>query len=279
MSFVQFLFSRKFLRHFLLSILATLIIIFIALLLLSVYTLHGKQITVPDFRGLSLNEIAYNQHAGDLIFIILDSVYNENLPKGSVVLQDPLPGSKVKRNRKIYLTTVAVLPEQVQVPDLVDLTFRQAAATLETYGLKLGKLDYVADIARNAVLRQLYEGKIVEPNTLLERGSQIDLVLGRGLGSERSSVPFLLGLTPSEVRNTLKNLMLAKGAEFFSKPADSSNSRAYKQNPAFKPDAYLNIGLPIDVWYKPSDEFNFDSLLQIYQNNAFDDYDSIFIRL
>ncbi len=276
MSLRQFLFSRKFLRHFLLSILASFILLAIVLILLSAYTQHGKFILVPDLRRLTLNEIKQLSQTKDLEFIVLDSVFNVDYPKGSVVMQDPLPGSKVKRNRKIYLTTVAILPEQVQVPDLVDLSFRQAVATLETHGLKVGRLDYVPDIARNAVVRQLYMGVLVQPGTFVERGSGIDLVLGRGLGSERVSVPFLIGLTPSEVKSVIQGLMMNIGAEFYSKPSDSSFSRVYRQNPAFRSDAYINSGSTIDLWYKTSGEINFDSILKTYQDSYPNVYDSIF---
>lgn len=276
MSLRQFLFSRKFLHNFLLSVLATFILIVIVLFLLSAYTRHGKYIIVPDLKRLTINEIKQMSQAKDLELIIQDSVFNVDFPKGSVVMQDPLPGSKVKRNRKIYLTTVAILPEQVQVPDVVDLTFRQAVATLETYGLKVGRLDYVPDIARNAVIRQLYMGKIIQHGTFLARGSSIDLVLGRGIGSERVSVPFLLGLTPSEAKSVIQSLMLNIGAEFFSKPSDSSFSRVYRQNPAFRPDAYINSGSTIDLWYKTTGEINFDSLLKNYRDGYSGAYDSIF---
>ena len=65
------------------------------------------------------------------------------MPKGSVIIQDPVAGSHVKRYRKIYLTTVTVLPEKVLMPDLIDLSLRQATATLETYGLKLDQAEAI----------------------------------------------------------------------------------------------------------------------------------------
>src|SRR5207244_4487249 len=97
--------------------------------------------------------------------------------------------------RTIYLTVNAMMPPLVKMPNLVDLTLRQASAKLETYGFKLGTLEYVPDLAKNAVLSQKVKGKKIEPGTLIEKGVTVTLVLGDGLSDNKVSVPRLLNLT------------------------------------------------------------------------------------
>ncbi|NTW34187.1 MAG: PASTA domain-containing protein, partial [Bacteroidetes bacterium] len=180
MSLLEFVKSRKFLIHLGLSILISLIFIWIASLFLGVFTQHGSEITVPNLTGLKIEELDDYLSDRNLNYEIIDSVYNIKERKGTVISQDPYPNSKVKSGRKIYVTVVSILPEQTTVPDLKDLTLRQSIAVLETYGLKIGKLEYIPDIARNAVLKQKYKGRIIEPGTMVEKGSLIDVVLGKG---------------------------------------------------------------------------------------------------
>ena len=117
-----------------------------------------------------------------LEYIIADSIYDATKTKGMVLAQDPLPGTKVKKYRKVYITVIANMPERVKMPNLVDLTLRQAIAMLETYGLKVGKLSYIPDIAENSVLKQNLNGKALNPETMVDKGSKIDLVFRQRFG-------------------------------------------------------------------------------------------------
>jgi eukaryotic-like serine/threonine-protein kinase len=277
MSLGRFLISKVFIKILLLAIGIAIVILFITWRGLAIYTQHGKHLTVPDYTGLTLDDIEQYRIGKDFEFIVLDSVFDNTLPKGSIVHHDPPPNSRVKKNRKIYLTTVAFLPEQVSMPDLVDLTFRQALSSLETHGLKIGKLDYVPDIAKNAVLQQIYEGEIIEPGSFITRGSSIDLVLGQGLGSQQMPVPFLLGLGKEEAHRLIHENFLNTGANIIEADEETADSllRVYKQSPLWRENAYLKMGQQVDLWYRSELEFNFDSLIRIYQPDTIPYFDSI----
>lgn len=273
MSLGRFLISKIFFKHLLIVFGITIAIVLILWKGLAIYTLHGKHLTLPDYTGLTITEIKEYGIGKEFRFVVLDSIYDNNLPKGSIVSQDPPANSRVKKDRKIYLTTVAFLPEQVRMPDLVDLTFRQALSTLETYGLKVGRLDYVPDIAKNAVLQQLYDGEVIEPGTFIAKGSHIDLVMGQGLGKERIPVPFLLGLTEEEARRIILENFLNVGATIYEAEKEGdTTARIYRQNPVWREDAYLRMGQQIDLWYRSELEFDFDSLLRIYRPDTLDFY-------
>ncbi|HSW67103.1 MAG TPA: PASTA domain-containing protein [Bacteroidales bacterium] len=267
MSLVKFLKSKTFFKHLLLSVVVTLLLASISLWILKLYTGHGTYVTVPDYTGLTLSDIKLYRIGGDFEFVILDSVYDDSKPKGSIIHHDPAPNSKVKPHRKIYLTTISVLPEQVSIPDLVDLTLRQAISTLETYGLRAGKLEHVPDIALNAVISQKLNGLPVEPGTFVVKGSAIDLVVGSGIGTHSVPVPFLLGLSPSRASSSLHRYSLNIGAQFFVDLPDTLQPRVFRQHPMFGEEAFMRPGQSVDLWYKSSNLFNFDSLLQLYQAN------------
>lgn len=255
MSFFSFLRSRVFFRHTMIAVVVTIVIIWLILRMLNIYTRHGQAIVVPSFMGLTFDKIEDFASDNDLEAAIVDSVYELSLPKGTVAMQDPLPGTKVKTNRKIYLTVVALKPEQVAMPNLVDLTLRQATSMMETYGLKIGSLTYVPDIANNAVLKQKYKGIDIKEGFLIEKGTKIDLVLGKGNDKENSKVPDLIGKKQLQVMDLLNEASLNIGNEIFLDGNDTTTSRVFKQ----KPDANSSVqyGGTVDVWYRSERKYDF----------------------
>jgi len=268
MSFSKFIKSRIFFIHLGLSIIATIIIVWIATLFLGFFTKHGQEITVPDLTGLKIEELDAYLGERHLEYEIIDSVYGSNGKVGTVISQDPYANSKVKSGRKVYITVIAKLPERTTMPDLKDLTLRQTIAVLETYGLKVGKLEYVPDIARNAVLKQKYKGKIIEPGTMIEKRSSIDLVLGRGEKNENANIPFLLGKTRDQAIKLINEYSLNVGEETFEGGSDTSNARVYKQSPAYSKKGTISLGSSIDVYYKSDKKFDFKAFLKKYENDT-----------
>ena len=106
--------SKKFLKHFSVSLGIFAVLIWIIFLSLNLYTKHGQYLTVPNFTGKNINEVVGNLDYGDFGFTVIDSVFDLKSPKGMIVRQDPYPDSKVKSNRKIYLTIVSTNPENRQ---------------------------------------------------------------------------------------------------------------------------------------------------------------------
>jgi beta-lactam-binding protein with PASTA domain len=271
MSFGSFFKSRIFLITLGLSIVVTIIVIWFATLFLGVFTKHAQEITVPDLTGIKMEELSNYLGERHLDYEIIDSVYDYNGKKGTVISQDPYPNSKVKSGRRIYVTVIAKLSEHTTMPDLKDLTLRQAMSVLETYGLKVGKLQYIPDIAKNAILKQMYNGNIIESGSTIEKGSSIDLVLGRGKKNEKASIPFLLGKTRSEAIKLINENSLNVGNEVFEDGADTSNARVYKQRPSFSKKSELSLGSSIDIWYKSEKKFDFKSFLKKHKNDTIKD--------
>ena len=267
----KFFKSKTFFIHLGLTLVVTLILIWIATRLLSVFTQHGQEITVPDLTGLKTEELEDYLGERHLDYEIIDSVYDSKGKKGTVISQDPYANSKVKSGRKIYVTVIAKLSERTTVPDLKDLTLRQSMSVLETYGLKVGKLEYVPDIARNAVLKQKYKGTVTEPGTMIDKGSAIDLVLGRGAKNEKAIVPYLLGKTRDEAINLINGSSLNVGDENFEDGADTSNARVYKQSPSFSKKGSVSMGSSVDLWYKSDKKFDFKAFLKKHKNDTIED--------
>lgn len=180
MDFFRFLWSKRFLKHLLGMIIIISVLVWIALFALKIYTRHGKYYIVPDYTGNKIDDVMNGKDASIFNFVVIDSAFDLNKPKGTVLHQDPYPDSKVKENRKIYLTIVSFVPEKISMPDLKFLTLRQAINTLESYGLKTGKILYIPTFDADAVQQQQYNGKVILAGTKINKGSVIDLIVGIG---------------------------------------------------------------------------------------------------
>src|SRR5690554_6655088 len=181
MSLIKFLTSKTFLKQIVLAFVVLFVLTFIMLKWLKITTNHGEFETVPDLKGKSIEVVQMELKENNLSMEILDSSnYNPDYPKFSVIEQDPIPGEKVKQNRKIYLTLNPSGYRKVLVPDLKERTFRQAKPTLEALGFEIGKLTYVDNIAKDMVLDMSFEGEKIKPGDMLPKTSKIDLFLGNG---------------------------------------------------------------------------------------------------
>jgi len=255
MSVVDFVKSKTFFINLILAIVFLTIFFGSILFWLDSYTMHGESISVPELVGLSKEEAEMKLKEKGLRLIITDSLYNPKALKGVILEQDPKPNSLVKHNRAIYVTVNTMRPPLVKMPDLHDLTLRDAKAKLETYGLQLGSIRYVPDIAFNAVVYQEHKGKKIQAGELIERGSVIDLVLGQGESDEMVNVPLLIGLTIQEAIEKLHSNSLNIGAIIKDETVkDSTQARVYKQIPAYSEDAFINVGKSIDIFVTQSKE-------------------------
>jgi beta-lactam-binding protein with PASTA domain len=66
------------------------------------------------------------------------------------------------------------------MPKLIDRSLRQATSMIESYGLKIGRVNFINDPCVNCILKQLMYGTEIKPGMPVKKGSQIDLVVGKG---------------------------------------------------------------------------------------------------
>jgi beta-lactam-binding protein with PASTA domain len=252
MSLIEFIFSRTFLKHLGLAIIIAFGIIMILLIWLNFYTRHGQARPVPDFFGLTMEETAKVAKKSKMRYQIIDSVYTTLVPRGCIAEQNPKPGFKVKKWRTISLTINAFRPEMVAMPDLTHLPVKQAVALIESSGLVLGMKTYKSDLSINEVLIQLHNGKEIAPNDSLQKGSVIDLVLGKGLSNQKTAVPNLTGMKLEPATDRINGSSLNLGTYIFDNTIltsdDTLNAFVYKQIPEFKDDATIQYGSSMYLW-------------------------------
>jgi beta-lactam-binding protein with PASTA domain len=252
MSLNNFLFSKVFIKHLGLAIAILIGLILVLLIWVNIYTRHGQARPVPDFYGLNMEETVKLAKKNKLRYQVIDSVYTTVVGRGCVSEQNPKPGFKVKKWRRIFLTINAFNPEMVAIPDLVGLPKRQALSVIKSSGLEPGQLRYIPDLSIDFVIKQLHNGKEVNAGDSIQKGSVIDLVLGKGLSNERTPVPELVGLNFEKAKNNILGASLNLGAFIYDNSVitaqDSADAFVYKQNPEFKESSRLQLGSAVYLW-------------------------------
>ncbi len=253
---LSFLKQKKFYLNLLLIVVLSFILLWLTIRALNIYTRHGKVVEMPDFSGLTTTEVE-RMYGKDYHFILIDSIYSKTQEPGSIVQQDPLPGSKVKHGRNVYYIIVAKTPERTTMPNLNNLSLRQALVLLESSGLEVKELHYVDHFARNAICEQHYNGTVIKPGTELIKGSQITLYVGLGPERKDMKLPSLYGTSASDVKRILNMSGLNLGNETFEDRDSIQYQKVCRMDP---PQAKGSVrpGTFVNVWYKSSRNFNFD---------------------
>jgi len=173
--------TGEFWKTIALMIVASFLIIVLTFLSLRIFTRHGQSFIVPDLTGLTMNHLGMLERDYGFRFKVIDSVFDETQPAGTIIRQNPWPGSTVKRGRQFYVTLVATMPDMVRMPNLVDLSLRQATSQLQALGLNVGTITYRWDMEfQGAVMEQTYRGMRISPGESIRRGSIVDLVVSGG---------------------------------------------------------------------------------------------------
>src|SRR5690554_798214 len=138
MSSSRFFTSRTFLIQIIIAIILVFLLIFIVLKVLEVYTRHGQSYPVPDFYGMTRPEASKVAQHNNLRIEVVDSVFVDDIAPGAIVDQVPEAGHGVKQNRKVFVSINSTQPEMVTVPQLTDISYRQAQVLLENSGFNIG---------------------------------------------------------------------------------------------------------------------------------------------
>ncbi len=256
----------------LVSLSATLVLGFFYVYL-PISTNHGETITVPDVQGVVLGDLDEFLQARELRYEVTpDSGFSADLPPLSVLRQFPAANSKVKENRKIYVSLNAENAPLVRMPKLISGSVKNAQLILKTFDLSLGEIKYVPDLALNYILEQRLNGSPISEGTQIPKGSVIDLVVGDGLGQQSLESPNLIGLDLESSQFAIIGSGLKVGnmiyekvgiavveeeletGIFIAKEIQVSAGSIFKQKPSVGTE--MRLGQRVDLWIYRPDSLN-----------------------
>ncbi len=196
-----------------LALLIGIAILVVLIAYLRRYTEHGVEVEVADVRGMVEAEAQPILAAQDLVLVVIDSTFSDKVPFGTIVEQNPQPGSHAKHGREVYVTINATMKRQVTMPNLQDMSYRQAETTLRGMGLVVDSVyDYEPSAYRDLVLDVKANNESLLPGQKVPVGTKVRLVVGFGRGTEEVEVPSVIGLTLQDARSLLLSHRLTVGA-------------------------------------------------------------------
>lgn len=197
---------------------------------LSWITRHGKEVKVPDITAQDVN-LAVGKLEQMGFEVDIDSAYEPKQKAYLVLSQIPEKGAVVKNGRTIFLTVNKAQPPLTPMPNLLNLSFRSAEMILKSNKMILGDTTYRPDIAKGAILEQLFKGQPIRPGQMIPQGSRIDLVIGDGLGNTQFNVPDVIGMSYVEGVAMLNGNGLVFTAIWEGQISDSATAIIYNQTP------------------------------------------------
>lgn len=249
----KFIFSTAFLKQLILLLIASIAFVLLLFFWFRIYTRHGESLTLNDLSELTLDQATEVLESKGLRYTIVDSTsYSEEYLPMAVIQQDPIPQSKVKKGRTIYLWLNAGSPPEKAVPCLMNnASIDDAYERLPQVGFKVGEVFYkpMDNLKEgNPILKLMIDSAEVTCGDKATYGTIIDLVVGEKAGANKVDVPMLLGMTLLEAEFKLNN-DLNFGTIIYDTIGliDSATAVIYKQLPDIS-DEPVRIGSTVDVW-------------------------------
>lgn len=162
-------------------------------------SLKSERVITPDLRGMNLVQAMSEAERYDLIIRLKDQRYSETVPRDNIIEQKPLPGMTIKQGRNI-MVTVSKGPEDVIVPDLADLSWREVESHLGQAGLELGFISRVHSnrFATDRIISQVPSGgdKVITSN-------KVNILVSDGPYPRNLVTPDLIGKSINDIQNFL----------------------------------------------------------------------------
>lgn len=242
---------------------------------LDAYTNHNQEIPIPDLSKMKIQEALKHLDELGLTYEIDSVKYDSARPAYAILDFYPAVGFKVKEGRRIFIKSNPRSWRPVQLPDIVGKSKRLAFTQLKIAGLEVGDTIYEPDIAKDAVLRVLFQGKQISKDTELPRFAKVDLVLGKGL-EYGVATPGLVGMPLDQAKSSIMASRFEVGRiTVQGAVTDSLKLKVFYQYP-LRGDNY-DQGLPVDLWVSEMEPEDLKSFVRDLdrQYKNYSDNDSI----
>ncbi len=246
----QFLFQLLYIFLFIVGVMM------LTLLWLRFYTNHGQELEMPDYIDVQLDEASKNAEDKTFQIVVTDSVHIVGTPGGEIRDQNPKGGSKVKENRKIYVTITKYNADRMKLSDLPTLygrDFEQKRKELQHLNINANIKEFKYDSGEpNHILEVWYKGKIVanrdiERNDVeIEKGGTLDFVLSEQSGGAAAIVDVRC-MTVGKARFFLKNTKFNLGEIEPASLAGDDSAIIVEQEPFFDPGRVIERGTKFKV--------------------------------
>lgn len=255
---VQMAKSKWFWKQIGITVIASLLLVLGIFLWLKLYTHHGQQLTLPDYTGMDLELARKDASRKSFDLVVDDSVHMVGRKGGEILSQNPEGNSKVKENRKIYVTVAKYQPDMIlsaNLPVLYGKNFENKREELSVgYELKLEVVGYKFDPGPvDHILEVMYKG---EPfinskgrnNALeIEKGAILQVILSQSTGAV-ITVPNVVCEELDQARFKIESMRLSVAEVVSSGNDEEDLMYVYKQIPSYDPERTMVEGEGITLY-------------------------------
>lgn len=169
-----------------LMILSIVLVMWLLMLFIDLWTHHGENSTVPDIKGMSYDKAVETLRDADLDVVVMDSVDNDGTRQGGTIVEVvPKPGAVVKRGREVYVTIIAYSPHKVTIPEPMsgnDLTSVQLM--LGNLGFNPANINVMRVPSDNSAVISVYaDGRVIDMGSTVPVNARIQIEVGYREGS------------------------------------------------------------------------------------------------
>jgi serine/threonine-protein kinase len=162
---------------------------------------------VPSVAGMSIDQGREKLFSVGLLTEIRSREYDKTVPDGNIVSQNPAPGEKVKKGRRI-LVTVSKGKEFAVIPNVKKLTERQARIELKKAGITIGdvKKSFNNENPVDAVI-----DAFPASGTTISRDMKVDILVSKGAKPTSAEMPNIVGESLNEAQKKIEETGLSVG--------------------------------------------------------------------
>jgi len=248
---------KKFIIQLLLMALVVILVFAGVLLWLKFYTNHGQKLELPQYEGIHLDKASTDAEKKSFEIIVNDSIHRVGMDGGIILTQNPVAGSLVKENRKIYLDITKHNADLIKLEDLRQMYGREynskkqeLASLLINSEIKYRRYD---PGEANHILEVWYGDEIIEgrggikEDVVIEKGATLEFVISGIEGGNVKMRDFTCQLL-SQIRTTIEMSRLKIGEiERKGIITDIDNAYVTSQIPPYVEGETLVMGSTINL--------------------------------
>jgi beta-lactam-binding protein with PASTA domain len=228
-----------------------LVIVALASALVSMrFAIHGREVAVPDFRGMAPAQAERIAFEHGLELARSDHFYSAAIPAGRIVSQQPEPGTHVRRGWRVQAAE-SLGPQLIEIPAVVGLSPRAAEIDVRRRGLEMG---LAAELPTEAADAQAVIAQTPAAGAQGVASPRISLLFATPSPPPAYAMPDLTGMTLSEATSlvTASGLRTVSVTTAAGTPVEASDNPAMLpivtgQTPAFGTRITSETGVALEV--------------------------------
>lgn len=217
----------KLIGRTLLTVFILVSVAFLSALTAMRFAIRGQVVRVPQVVGLEQLQGESKLAASKLLLKVESKVYNDSLPPGAIVSQDPPVGAEVKTRSKVSVV-LSLGRRKVPIPELIGGTLRAARINLLRRGLTLG---LVASVSSAMVEKDHIVSQEPPADAKEVLSPAVDVLLSRGEGIEAYLVPDFIGMDFRQATEIVAGEGFVRGAVNLQSYPDVASGLVIAQQP------------------------------------------------